>query len=72
MKAKCSICKAKSVDKRHYRGKLLCPECHYEYKAIFEGWQSNKSTEAFNNNKGTSVVHWGFIWDGEKLEDMNE
>lgn len=54
MKKKCSICKAKSIDKRNYRGKLLCPECHYEYKAIFEGWQSNKSKKAFNKNKSAS------------------
>jgi len=47
MKAKCSICKAKSKDKRNYKGKLLCPECHYEYLAIFEGWQSNKNRKAF-------------------------
>ena len=65
MKAKCSICKARSVDHRHYRGKLLCPQCHYEYKAIFEGWQSNKSKKAFARNKKTSKIYVEFFWDGK-------
>lgn len=66
MKPKCSICKNRSIDNRHYRGRLLCPECHYEYKAIFEGWQSNKSKKAFNMKKAWDMKYYQGkgCWDG--------
>jgi hypothetical protein len=71
MKAKCSICKARSVQATDYRGRLLCAECHYEYKAIFEGWQSNKNKKAFNVIKawnlayGQSAAYWDKLFKGE-------
>lgn len=48
MTLKCSICKARSRESGYYRNRFVCPACYYEYKAIFEGWQSNKSKKSFN------------------------
>jgi hypothetical protein len=62
MKYKCTICKSKSKESRIYAGRNLCPECHYEYKAIFEGWQSNKSKKSFNRNKQTKRIHGEGYW----------
>ena len=42
MKTKCSTCNASSKQTAPYKGKLLCPDCSFEYRAILEGSLSNK------------------------------
>jgi hypothetical protein len=68
MTLKCSICKARSQNSGYYRNRFLCPECQYEYKAIFDGWQSNKSKKSFNLRKAwdadfkRSHALWSDFW----------